>query len=177
MLVSSVPLSETTVVGLPRCRIRASSSRVTRRPDSEVSATSARHSRLKSSTTARTRNRRPSVKASDTKSRLQRSFGPSGSKHRPSGAQGPLPAATLAHLQLLLAVKPPELLLVHDDPLPFQHEVDAPVAEPAAFSGDLLHGVPQSSIVRPDAPVSDARPVDLQNLARPALAHPVRVHR
>ena len=56
----------------------AVSSRVTRSPESDVSATSARHSRLKSSTMASTRNRRPSVKASETKSRLQRSLGRSG---------------------------------------------------------------------------------------------------
>lgn len=75
MLVSSVPLSLTMVVGRPR-RLRSDvSSRVTRGPESEVSATSARRSRLKSSTMASTRNRRPSVKASETKSRLQRSLG------------------------------------------------------------------------------------------------------
>src|SRR3954449_6974526 len=45
---------------------------------SEVSATSARHSRVKSSTTTRTRNRRPSARMSETKSRLQRWFGPCG---------------------------------------------------------------------------------------------------
>lgn len=78
MLVSSVPLSLTIVLGLP-CRVMiAVSSRVTRRPEGDVSATSAKHLRLKSSTMASTRNRRPSMKASDTKCRLQRSLGLSG---------------------------------------------------------------------------------------------------
>src|SRR5205823_11305234 len=72
MLVSSVPLSETHIVGQPRTAMTASSSRTTRKPDSEVSAMSARHSRVKSSTIVRIRKRRPSLNASDAKSRLQR---------------------------------------------------------------------------------------------------------
>lgn len=58
--------------------------------------------------------------------------------------------------------------------MPFQHEVDAPVAEAPPFAGNLLHSFTQIPIVRPDAPVSNARPVDLQYSTRPALAHPVR---
>jgi hypothetical protein len=79
MLVSSAPLSETTIAGRPRTAIKVSSSRATRRPGNDVSATKVRHSRVKSSTTARMRKRRPSVIASDRKSRLQRWFGPCGS--------------------------------------------------------------------------------------------------
>lgn len=77
-MVSSVPLSERHVAGLPRCAMIASSSRATRPPESEVSATKPKHSRVQSSTTARLRNRRPSVKLFDTKSRLQRSLGRDG---------------------------------------------------------------------------------------------------
>jgi hypothetical protein len=77
MLVNSVPLSETIVVGMPRSAITRSNSRVTRKPDKDVSATNTRFSRLKSSTTARMRKRQPSVRASDTKSNDQRWFGPS----------------------------------------------------------------------------------------------------
>ena len=47
-LVSSVPLSLTTVDGQPRWAPIASNSRATRCPGSDVSATSARHSRVKS---------------------------------------------------------------------------------------------------------------------------------
>ena len=79
MLVSSVPLSETQLLGRPRRAISASSSRATRAPDSDVSGISARLSRVKSSTIARMRKRRPSVKQSDTKSSDQRSLGPPGS--------------------------------------------------------------------------------------------------
>jgi hypothetical protein len=65
--------------GLPRQAIRASNSRASRLPLIEVSTTRASASRVKSSTMARIRNRRRHDKASDTKSRLQRWFGPSGS--------------------------------------------------------------------------------------------------
>jgi hypothetical protein len=41
MLVNSVPLSETQLLGRPRRAIKASSSRATRAPDSEVSGISA----------------------------------------------------------------------------------------------------------------------------------------
>ena len=44
--VSSVPLSLTTVCGLPRMPMSRVNSRATRTPDSDVSATSARHSRV-----------------------------------------------------------------------------------------------------------------------------------
>ncbi len=72
MLVISVSLSLTTVVGTPRTAVIASSSRATRWPDSDVSATSARQARLKSSMTHRMRNRRPSDNVSETKSSDQR---------------------------------------------------------------------------------------------------------
>jgi hypothetical protein len=50
LLVSSLPLSLTTIFGLPRSITSRSSSRATRLLESEVSATSARHSRVQSST-------------------------------------------------------------------------------------------------------------------------------
>ena len=53
MPVSSVPLSETHIVGRPRAAMRASSSRTTRSPGSEVSGTRARHSRVKSASVYR----------------------------------------------------------------------------------------------------------------------------
>src|SRR5260370_18476626 len=73
-LVSSVPLSLTTIRGKARSAARRSSSRTTRTPPSEVSTTVARHSRLKSSTTHRMRKRRPSLSVSDAKSSDQRAW-------------------------------------------------------------------------------------------------------
>jgi hypothetical protein len=58
MLVSSVPLAETQVLGLAfRRAITAFNSSATRAPDREVPATSPRHSRVKALTIARMRNR------------------------------------------------------------------------------------------------------------------------
>lgn len=57
--VSSVPLSETIMSGLPLRSINAVNSRATRRPDIEVSGIAARHSRVTSSTMLRTRKRCP----------------------------------------------------------------------------------------------------------------------
>src|SRR5216684_1569458 len=71
-LVSSVPLSLTMTLGVPRSSVSWSSSRTTRTPPSEVSTTRVRHSRLKSSTTPRMRKRRPSLSVSETKSSDQR---------------------------------------------------------------------------------------------------------
>lgn len=93
--------------------------------------------------------------------------------HRPSRSQGPLAAATLADLELLLPVKPPQLLLVHHDPLPFKHDVDAPIAEAASFGCHRLHRSSNDGIIRPDACVANARAIDEKSFARPTLAHPM----
>jgi len=164
-------LSETMVSGLPRRAMRPLSSRTTRLPDRDVSATRARHSRLKSSTIARTRNRRPSVKASETKSRLQRSLGRSGTAIGflvPSARLRPPLRRTCRPSS---RVEPAQFLLVHDDPLAFKHDVNATVAEPSALHGHRLDGGPKARIARLHAPISDARAVHRQNPARPTLAH------
>jgi hypothetical protein len=76
--VSSVPLSETIIAGLPRRATRAESSRATRWPEIEVSAIAARHSLVTSSTMLRIRKRRPQTIWSWTKSSDQREFGSAG---------------------------------------------------------------------------------------------------
>jgi hypothetical protein len=52
---------------------------------------------------------------------------------RPSRSQGTLATATFAHGQLLFPIETPELLQVHDDPPPIQHDVNAPIAETTAL--------------------------------------------
>lgn len=59
MLVSSVPLSETTMQGYPRISATLSSTRATRWPERDVSTIAARYSRLKSSITFTMRNLHP----------------------------------------------------------------------------------------------------------------------
>ena len=63
--MNSVPLSLTTILGLPRVSISFVSSRATRLPEIEVSGIAARHSRVTSSTMLRMRKRRPWTKSSD----------------------------------------------------------------------------------------------------------------
>src|SRR5712664_2416389 len=128
LLVSSLPLSLTTIFGLPRSPISRSSSRATRAPESEVSATNARHSRVQSSTTVRMRKRRPSVSWSETKSSDQRSLGAIGTS---IGARVPIarlrPPA--AHRELLFPIEPEELLVVDHIAFPLEQNMQAPIAE------------------------------------------------
>ena len=100
-------------------------------------------------------------------------IGARGQSQRTPCPQGPLSAATLAHRQLLLPIETSKLLQVHDDPLPVEHDVDAPVTEAPPLGCHLLHRLPNDRIVRPHAAISHARTINRQNLARPTLAHPV----
>ncbi len=59
--------------------------------------------------------------------------------------------------------------------LTLQHDVKAPIAETPTFSCNILHGFAQFGIVWPDAAMPHARPVYLQHIARPPLAHPVLI--
>ena len=107
-----------------------------------------------------------------------RSFGPAGvgtigNEHGSSRAQRPFAAAAPAHLQLLFPVEASQLLLVHHNALPVQHDVDPAVAEPSALRRHGPHRLTQRSVVRTDAGVAHRRTVDPQSLARPTLAHPM----
>ena len=168
MLVSSVPLSLTTVPGLARrSRIAISSSRATRAPEIDVSAMSRTHSRVKSSTTAKMRNLRPQVMASDTKSRLQRWLIPCGK--RTTRPQRPFAATPAPDLQPLLTIQPPALLVVHEHTFPAQKPVQTAVAKPAAFCYQTTHPLPDRRIVTSPARVAYHRPVDTKRIARTTL--------
>src|SRR5215475_9476632 len=121
LLVSSGPLSEMQLAGLPWRAISASSSRATLAPDSDVSGINARLSRVKSSTTARMRKRRPSVKQSETKSSDQRSA--ARQLQRRPNTERTLAPNTPAHMQLFLAVEPAETLMVHVVSFSCQHHM------------------------------------------------------
>src|SRR5947209_5410877 len=98
MLVSSVPLSETHVAGLPRIAMNGVERRATPAPESEVSATSAK--------------RRPSVNVSETKSSDQRLLVRDGSA---DGARSPRARLRQPPFRTCRpsVVEPPEPLLVH----------------------------------------------------------------
>lgn len=170
MLVSSVPLSLTTVPGLAkRSRIAISSSRATRPPEIDVSAMSRTHSRVKSSTTAKMRNLRPQVMASDTKSRLQRWLTPCGNssgRRVPSALLRPPPAT---HLQPFLTIQAPELLVVHLQTFATQKPVQTAVAKPAALCCQATHPLPDRRIVTSPARIAYHRPVYTKCIARTPL--------
>src|SRR5690606_694469 len=71
-------------------------------------------------------------------------------------SQGTFTAAALAHLQLLLGIKSPELLDVHLDALSLQHHMDTVVSEPAPLGGNGLHSLSQLAVVRPQTAIPHA---------------------
>src|SRR5690606_19892810 len=75
--------------------------------------------------------------------------------------------------KLLLAIKSPELLQVHVDPLTLQHHMYPPIAEAAALGRHLPHRFPQVGIVRSDGSVAHARAIHPKHFTRPPLAHTV----
>jgi hypothetical protein len=79
-------------------------------------------------------------------------------------ALGPFSPSALARLKLLFAIEPSKLLQVHCDALPFQHDVDAPVAKLAAFACHLLHGFTQGDVIDARSHVTNTRPVNEKNL-------------
>ncbi len=98
-------------------------------------------------------------------------------RHWPSCPESALPAAPAAHLELLLAVEPPEPL-------------EVPSRSPAARARYGGAGI-RSAVARPQPPssrplprhrpvarlaIARARPIHSQHLARPVLAHPVDLH-
>jgi len=52
-----------------------------------------------------------------------------------------------ADMKRLFPIQASPLLQVHADPLPFQHDMDAPVAETPAFAGNSSHGLTQIPVV------------------------------
>ncbi len=73
--VSSVPLSETIIPGLPQCATSRSSTRTIRLPGSDVSISTPSPRRVNWSSTLKTRKRRPVSSVSDTKSSTQIALG------------------------------------------------------------------------------------------------------
>src|SRR4051812_24916092 len=151
LLVSSLPLSLTTILGLPRSITSRSSSRDTRMPESEVSATSARHSRVQSSTMVRMRKRRPQVSWSDTKSSDHRRHR---NQHRRPGPDRSFAAAAAAYRQLLFPVEPEQFLVVDQIAFPLEQNMQPSVAEAAALLGNRFHALTKAGVVSPGRLVS-----------------------
>ena len=144
LLVSSLPLSLTTILGLPRSALSRSSSRATQMPESEVAAISARHPRIQSVTTVRMRKRRPSVRWSDTKSSDHRSFGVIGTSIGalvPSRACGRHAGAPSASLPDRAGRACCGRAVNGDPPLPDQLDPEQVVVEGRALDLDVVDQV------------------------------------
>ena len=68
-------------------------------------------------------------------------------RHRRSCSQRPLPAAALPNRQPLLPIDTVELLVVHDDALPFQQDVQSAIAEPTADRRQFPQTRPNAFVV------------------------------
>jgi hypothetical protein len=59
--------------------------------------------------------------------------------------------------------------------LSLQHNANTPVAEPAAFTGDIPNSLSKISVVRPNAVVAHAGSINFQDMTRPTLADLMRI--
>ena len=81
----------------------------------------------------------------------------------------PLAATAAAHDQPLLLIEAEQALVVHNEALPAQQDVQAPVAKAPAFIGQRLQPLAQSTIVRPLRPVAHHHPADIRQI--PIIVH------
>ena len=124
MLVISVPLSETIVLGFPLRAMTASSSRASRRRERRVgdqrqvfAGEVADDGQDPKATTIR--------EGVTDEIQAPALVGTRGQRQRASRPQNPFAPTTFAHRQLLFAIETPQFLQVHDDALPTQHDMDA----------------------------------------------------
>ena len=69
-------------------------------------------------------------------------------RHRFTRASRALAASPAFYRQSFLFVETPQFLVVHHDALPFEHNANAPIAEPTARCCDLAHAFADLRIVR-----------------------------
>jgi hypothetical protein len=81
---------------------------------------------------------------------------------------------TLEHA--LLPIEPEQLLVVDDVAFPLEQNMQAPITEAAAFTGDRRHALAKAGIVRPGRLVSDGHAAAADGFTRPPFAHPVGIH-
>src|SRR3981081_403796 len=176
LLVSSLPLSLTTIFGLPRSIISRSSSRATRGAGErgvgyqrQALACAVIDDGEDAEATAvgelvRYEVERPAV------------VGRHRNQHRRPGPDRALAPATAAHRKLFFPVEPEQLLVVDHVTFPLEQDMQAPIAEAAAFMGDRLHALAKAGIVRPGRLVSHGHAAAADGFTRPPFAHPVGIH-
>src|SRR6201982_1449957 len=92
---------------------------------------------------------------------------------RRTAAESPLAAAAAAHLQPLLGIEPAQFLVVQQDALTLQQDMQPPIPEAPANSGDLAQSRTNETIIGSPAAVAHRAAVHAERLACPPLAHPV----
>ena len=86
-------------------------------------------------------------------------------------AQGPFPAASTTNDEPFLAVKPEQAFMVHDEALPSQQHVQAPIAEPPALMRQRPKPLSQLGVIRSTRTIAHRHPHAADDFARPPLAH------
>ena len=145
LLVSSLPLSLTTIFGLPRSITSRSSSRTTRRPGERgvgrqrqtFAGAVVDHGQEAASVRELIRHEveRPAI------------VGHHRHRHRSPGPDRALAAATAVHCKLLFPVEPETFLVVDQIVFPLEQHMRPPIAEAAALLGDRPHALAKAGIV------------------------------
>ena len=133
MLVSSVPLSLTTVSGRPR----RAPDRVQLARDPLAGQRRVRHQRqaLAAEVVDHAQDPEPATVGQRVGREVQRPalVRAVRQRHRRPRAERPLAPAAATHLQPLLAIEPPQLLVVRPQPLARQQQAEAAIAEPPSL--------------------------------------------
>src|SRR5262249_27822066 len=89
----------------------------------------------------------------------------------------PLPTTATAHLQSLLAIDPPQLLVVDCDALASQQHAEAAIAEPPSLARQGAQPGAQCRVVAPTLAVAHGAALRPEERAPPPLADAVRLAR
>src|SRR6185312_11862481 len=98
-------------------------------------------------------------------------------RHRRPCAQSALATTTPTHLQSLLAIQPPQPLVVHADPLPFQQQLQTPPAKPTAVGRQFLQPHPCHRVIHTPMAVAHRATIGADDRTGPPLTDPVRLTR
>src|SRR3979490_188555 len=140
--VSSVPLSDTIIAGLPQTATRRSSTRTIRLPGRDVSISTPKPRRVNWSSTLNTRKAATALQRVRHEVEHPDRIGASRFLERRSAANRTLTSAAATHFQALLTIEPPDLLQVHDDAAPTRHLTKATVPEATSLGSELLQKSP-----------------------------------
>ena len=90
---------------------------------------------------------------------------------RRPGSERPLSATATANLEPFIAIQPAELLVVHADALTSQENMETPITEAPAGGCQIAQAGSYGGIVRSGAAVADRASIGAQHRTRPPFAH------